>query len=80
MELLFRRLLLEDLGNDTAELAADALLPLILAHSDAFQSFGAAPPCCASVSCVRCHNLWELLSTPGDDVTCRLCGSDLDEA
>lgn len=46
MELLFRRLLLEDLGNDTAELAADALLPLILAHTDAFRSFGAALLCC----------------------------------
>ena len=56
MELLFRRLLLEDLGNDTAELAADALLPLILAHSDTFQSFGAARQCCASVSWIPCHN------------------------
>jgi len=40
VEVLFRRLLLEDLGNDTVELAADALLPLILAHPDAFQSLG----------------------------------------
>ena len=43
-ELLFRRLLLEDLGNDTVELAADALLPLILAHLDAYQSLGPRPP------------------------------------
>lgn len=40
LELLFRRLLQEDLGNDTVELAADALLPLILAHPDAYQSLG----------------------------------------
>ena len=43
LELVFRRLLLEDLGNDTVELAADALLPLILAHTDAYQSLGEAP-------------------------------------
>ena len=61
VELLFRRLLLEDLGNDTAELAADALLPLILAHSDAFRSFGKAPPCCASVSCACCLDLQLML-------------------
>ena len=42
LELVFRRLLLEDLGNDTVELAADALLPLILAHIDAYQSLGEA--------------------------------------
>ena len=40
LEVLFRRLLLEDLGNDTVELAADALLPLILAHPDAYKSLG----------------------------------------
>ncbi len=46
LELLFRRLLLEDLGNDTVELAADALLPLILAHPDAYQSLGRPPSLC----------------------------------
>lgn len=46
LEVLFRRLLLEDLGNDTVELAADALLPLILAHPDAYQSLGGTLPLC----------------------------------
>ncbi len=40
MELVIRRLLLEDLGKDTLELAADALFPLILSHTAAFQSLG----------------------------------------
>lgn len=40
LELIVRRLLLEDLGKDTLELAADALFPLVLSHMSAFQSIG----------------------------------------
>ncbi len=35
-----RRLLLEDVGRDVVELAADALLPIIAAHPAAFQTLG----------------------------------------
>eukprot|EP00884_Botryococcus_braunii_P007867 jgi/Botrbrau1/17081/Bobra.0647s0003.1 len=40
LEVLLKRLLLEDASRDTVELAADALLPLILAHHQVFQHLG----------------------------------------
>ena len=45
LELVVRRLLLEDLGKDTLEMAADALFPLILSHTSAFQSLGEYSNC-----------------------------------
>ena len=45
-----RRLLLEDVGRDVVELAADAMLPLIAAHPAAFNSLGER----FVHACIRC--------------------------
>ena len=39
-EAILRRLLLADAGRDLVELAADALLPLLLAHPADFKALG----------------------------------------
>jgi hypothetical protein len=39
LELLLRRLLIEELPTDLVELAADALLPLIITEEETFRSF-----------------------------------------
>jgi len=40
-EAILRRLLLADAGRDLVDLAADALLPLLVAHPADFQALGA---------------------------------------
>ena len=46
-EAILRRLLLSDAGRDLVEVAADALLPLLIAHPADFQALGG----CQSLSC-----------------------------
>ncbi|BDA40620.1 probable Exportin-4 [Coccomyxa sp. Obi] len=72
LELIVRRLLLEDLGKDTLELAADALFPLVLSHMSAFQSLGekllaSQQDTAAQSALVRAMN--ELLTTNGIENT-----------
>lgn len=43
LELIIRRLLLDSMGSNLTGLAADALLPLILAHPTTYQHIGAQP-------------------------------------
>jgi len=43
-EAILRRLLLADAGRDLVDLAADALLPLLVAHPADFQALGARAP------------------------------------
>ena len=59
-----RRLLLEDLGKDTLELAADALFPLVLSHMSAFQSIGECSfmDICASVKEIQDRDWTSLIS------------------
>ncbi len=63
LERVMRRLLLEDVGRDVVELAADALLPLIAAHPAAFQSLGACPrrrrymACMQAPACMPCARM-----------------------
>ena len=49
-ELLLRRLLLDDAAPDTVELAADALLPLLLAEPAAFGPLASSITAAASAS------------------------------
>lgn len=65
-----RRLLLEDLGKDTLELAADALFPLVLSHMSAFHSIGECSfmDMCASLKKAwyrKCIHSVSCLSTMG---------------
>lgn len=58
LEVLVRKLLLDSGAGDLTALAADALLPLILAHPQAYQHIGATLPLnafrkviCCNISC-----------------------------
>ena len=59
LEGVMQRLLLEDVGRDVVELAADALLPIIASHPAAFQTLGDPPipwpqGVCRGCRCTHC--------------------------